>query len=198
MSQVPPYADAHISNARATLSAASIASFILGLFFCIPVLTSLLALLFAFAGLRATRSDNPAGPRGGRGFAITGLVLGIVGLVLWAGVGAMTAYVISASAAPRAVLHTFAADLAANNKSAALAISTSAIDADGFDKTRTYIVPFGAYRDLTCTGAYVGNFNGSESCRLTGTADFAAGPHTFSAVVINDAGTWKIAGFHIW
>jgi hypothetical protein len=198
MSEVPPYADARISNVRAKLSAASITSFILGLFFCIPLITSLLALLFAVVGLRATRADNPAGPRGGRGFAITGLVLGILGLVLWAGVGVMTAYIISASAAPRALVHTFAADLAANNKPAALAISTPAIDADGFDKTHAYIVPFGAYRDLTCTGAYLGNFNGSESCRLSGHADFATGSHPFSAVVINDGGTWKIAGFHIW
>ncbi len=192
VSEVPSYANSQAGAARARLSASSITGFVLGLLFCVPVITSVLALLFSIVGMRATRG----GDRSGRGFAIAGLVLGIIGLVLWGGVGAFTAFLISASAPARAVLHDFASDLAANNKPAALAIST--ISSDDFDKLHTYLAPFGAYRDLTCTSVNIGKTFGVESCSLNGTASFAGGSHPFFAVVTNSGGTWKVAGFRIW
>jgi prepilin-type processing-associated H-X9-DG protein/predicted Zn finger-like uncharacterized protein len=58
-------------------SGLAIASLVLGLFICLPI-ASLLAIIFGIVALSKTRD-----PRiGGKGLAIAGLVLGIIGLVL--------------------------------------------------------------------------------------------------------------------
>ncbi|MDZ5622916.1 DUF4190 domain-containing protein [Nocardioides bizhenqiangii] len=56
----------------------SIASLVLGLICCAPV-----GLILGFVGLKRTKG----GQRKGRGFAITGIVLGLLGLLVWIGVG---------------------------------------------------------------------------------------------------------------
>src|SRR3954469_372071 len=94
MSEVPSYARPDDSLAKVRLSAASMTSFVMGLLLCIPVITSLLAIVFAAVGFRATRPGGGSSGRRGRGFAIAGLILGIIGLVIWSGTGALVAFVI--------------------------------------------------------------------------------------------------------
>src|SRR3954447_25965195 len=54
----------------------AVASLVCGVLFCIPVITGLLAILFGILGIRKASS----GRAGGKGMAIAGLLLGIVGL----------------------------------------------------------------------------------------------------------------------
>jgi len=81
MDEIPSYASPPVGMAKARLSAASIVSFVCGVLFCLPLFTSIVAIICGIIGIRATRTPAVRG----RGFAIAGLVLGIVGMLLWVG-----------------------------------------------------------------------------------------------------------------
>lgn len=57
----------------------AVASLVCGIVLCVPALTSLLAILFGIVGLRKARDPQT----GGRGLALTGIILGVVGVLLW-------------------------------------------------------------------------------------------------------------------
>src|SRR4051812_31685148 len=61
----------------------AIASLICGLLGCIPGIASLLAIVFGIVGVKKANEPQTSG----KGIAITGIVLGLVGLLLWAGCG---------------------------------------------------------------------------------------------------------------
>src|SRR5687768_6099324 len=63
---------------------AAITSLIMGVLFCVPFLTSFLAIIFGFVGIRKARDPQV----GGKGLAIAGLLLGLVGLVGWIAISA--------------------------------------------------------------------------------------------------------------
>lgn len=65
-------------NEPAKTDGVSIASLVLSLVCCAPV-----GLILGFVGLRRTKG----GQRKGRGLAITGIVLGLLGLLVWIGMG---------------------------------------------------------------------------------------------------------------
>jgi hypothetical protein len=60
-------------------SGAAIASLILGIFGCIPFATSLLAIILGIVGIKKTSNPQYTG----RGLAITGLILGLLGIAGW-------------------------------------------------------------------------------------------------------------------
>ncbi len=67
---------------QASTSSMAVTSLIFGLLgFCVPYLASLLAIIFGSAGMVRTGE----GKRSGRGFALTGLILGIFTLLGWGG-----------------------------------------------------------------------------------------------------------------
>jgi Domain of unknown function (DUF4190) len=68
------------------VSGRAIASLVFGVMFCVPLVPSLLAMLLGAAGLRETRR----GARSGRRLAMTGLILGVVGVAGWLLVGSVT------------------------------------------------------------------------------------------------------------
>jgi hypothetical protein len=72
----------------ARTSGAAIASLICGILLCIPVLTQLLAIILGFVGIKSAGRPGVSG----KGMAITGLVLGLLGLLGWAGFGATIYY----------------------------------------------------------------------------------------------------------
>src|SRR5690242_7472396 len=70
----------HPRREEAVTSGKAIASLICGLLFCIPILPSILAIIFGALGLRDIGRSR--GRLSGQGLAISGLVLGSVGLVV--------------------------------------------------------------------------------------------------------------------
>jgi len=69
-------------------SKAAIFSLVCGILFCVPVVTNLAAIIFGVVGLRKTREGGVKG----RGLAWTGLMLGIVSLLVWGGIIGGTGY----------------------------------------------------------------------------------------------------------
>lgn len=83
---MPQYGMPGTPAPRAGTSGAAIASLICGILGCIPLITSLLAVILGILGIKATSN----GRAGGRGMAIAGLILGLLGLAGWSvGGGAM-------------------------------------------------------------------------------------------------------------
>jgi len=73
----PPGGDSGF-NQPAKTDGVSIASLVLSLICCAPV-----GLILGFVGIKRTKG----GQRKGRGLAITGVVLGLIGLLAWVGIG---------------------------------------------------------------------------------------------------------------
>jgi hypothetical protein len=191
MSEIPSYATPTESMRHTRTSAKAITSLVLGILLCIPVLTSLAAILFAIAAIRTTRDPLVRG----RGMAIAGLVLGICGMVLWSTIGAFTIFLLIASQPPRAVLTDFAADLGRNDLPAATALcDPTTFKADDLDGVHKYITPFGTYLDQTCTSVNLR----STLCVLSGTMRFSTGSHIYTATLMKTGSDWKIWGFHIY
>jgi Domain of unknown function (DUF4190) len=60
----------------------AVASLVLGIlqFFCVPLIGTVLALVFGFIG--RNQIDQSGGAQGGRGMAVAGIVLGFIGVAL--------------------------------------------------------------------------------------------------------------------
>ena len=74
-----PYGQPGFGQAPRGTSGAAIASLICGILGCVPFITSLLAVILGFVGIKATSN----GRAGGRGMAIAGLILGLLGIFGW-------------------------------------------------------------------------------------------------------------------
>jgi hypothetical protein len=57
----------------------AIGSLICGILGCIPVITSLLAVILGILGIKKSKQPNT----GGKGLAIAGIILGIIGIIGW-------------------------------------------------------------------------------------------------------------------
>ncbi|MGA2500467.1 MAG: DUF4190 domain-containing protein, partial [Tepidisphaeraceae bacterium] len=79
--QVPPGAYS-MAPAKAG-NGMAVASLVCGFLFCIPAITGLLAVILGLAGF--SRGKDPR--RGGRGMAMAGIILGLISLVAWGGIG---------------------------------------------------------------------------------------------------------------
>src|ERR1700722_38995 len=88
-------------------SGAAIASLILGILGCVPLLTGILAVILGAVGISATKKPNV----GGRGLAIAGLVLGLVSIVGWTGFGGLMGWAYIETGPSRIAARTFVTDL---------------------------------------------------------------------------------------
>ncbi len=101
-------------------SAAAVAAFVFSLLLCIPLLNAVLAFLLGIIGFSATGKPGVKG----RGFAVTALVLSILQLLCWGGLGIVYKTLWNKSAVPRQVATKFVADMGNENFADAATIST--------------------------------------------------------------------------
>jgi hypothetical protein len=108
------------------------------------------------------------------------------------------AMAVAASAQPRAALHDFARNIAANNIPAAVAQSDPSLGADRLTALHTEFAKYGTYTDLTSWGFNVATGPTGTQCDLTGVVYFSTGPKAFVALLVKDAsGTWKVLEFRV-
>jgi hypothetical protein len=161
----------HVPPAAPRTSGAAIASLILGIIGCLPLVTSILAVILGIIGIRKT-----ADPRyTGRGLAIAGLILGIIGLLFWGGTGiaAYTLYQISKPVSQ--VAHQFTTDVAAGNLSAAEARCEANVTQAQLQQLADQFKQWGTLQDLTLLSRQFDQKNGQTVWNLDGMAKFSSG-----------------------
>ena len=139
-------------------SGSAITSLVLGLLFCIPGITSLGAIIFGLVGIRATARPHYTG----RGMAIAGLVLGLLGLFGWGAVSVLAYHGVRAGLADAVVANAFFHDLAAGDTAAASAECVSGTTPANLQQMADDMKPLGTFRALQPNGYTFKNYNGSR------------------------------------
>jgi hypothetical protein len=127
---------------------AAIASLICSLLGCIPFITSLLAILLGIIGIRNTKDPRV----GGKGMAIAGLILGLLGLAVWGLMGGTIWALIQGTAPMRDSAKAFVTDLANGNVAQAQTHATSRMTKPKLDAVSASLQSMGKLQDVTCVG----------------------------------------------
>jgi hypothetical protein len=188
----PPYASPGVATAQRR-NGPALASLILGILGCVPVLTGLLAMILGFVGLRRTRDPRV----GGKGMAIAGLVLGLLSLLGWTVFGGGVIALLVGTAPQRDLAKQFIRDVAAGRIDAALAVSTPDVKRADCEEFFQGMKTFGSLNDITISNISLNTANGVTTARLAGTATFTQGSPTFEIGLIKLNGQWKIRGMSV-
>ncbi len=170
----------------------AIASLVLGILGCVPVLTGMLAIVFGIVGIRKTR--DPA--VGGKGLAIAGLILGILSIVGWVGFGGLIGVGYVESKPARSVARQFLTDVSAGNTAAALA-NSSGFSAGQIQGVSSQLKSMGTLLSVTFTSFNVSAINGSTTVNLAGIANFSNGPKTCTFVLAKTGGVYKVTSYWV-
>lgn len=166
----------------------AVASLVLGILGCVPLITGLLAILFGIIGLRRARQPYTSG----KGLAVAGLVLGIVSILFWCSCVGFSSVMYVRSGPARSVTRQYIQDLSTNHLAAAQASAASQVRLSQIQGQRDEVSQWGNLTDVRFTAMYYNTVNGISQWRLTGIASFAQGPHWFEALLIEQNGQWKI------
>lgn len=187
---------AYSMPAQRHTSAAAITSLVCGILGCIPFITGLLAVVCGFIGMRTTRDPRYSG----RGMAVAGLILGLLSLLVWGGIGATAglggwlAYTHTKPA--REAAKQFATDLAVGNVDAAHARCTSQVRREDLVTASAKIKKWGPLQDTTMPVGSVQTINGLEEAFVAGVATFSGtGGVPYAVGFKKEGGTLKVNGF---
>jgi hypothetical protein len=179
---------------RPRTSAAAITSLVTGLLLCIPLVTQVAAIVSGILGFRATAKPHVSG----RGFAIAGLVLGVVGLLGWAGVGFAGYSAFEASGPVRETARTWIEDVAAGDTDAAIASSVPALQRADVAAMTPYLMEHGGMlQSVSFSRFNVRTLNGQTSWTLGGTADFDGEDAAFEIVLVSAGDSYLVRNFNI-
>jgi uncharacterized membrane protein required for colicin V production len=174
-------------------SGTAVTSLIFGILICIPFLTSLLATILGFVGISSTK--NPAVR--GRGMAIAGLILGILGLLMWGSVSLRLEHYLQATVSERVFAKTYVNNLLAGNLSANASSSTAQITQDELQTLQQQAQPFGTLQN-SYIFAIPGNENGFYMCVAVGVCQFSNGQHQFQMKIVKDSNGNLLADSFQW
>lgn len=170
----------------------AIASFIVGLIGCVPLLSGILAIIFGILGIKT--ASRPG--YGLKGLAIAGIVLGVLGILAWSGVVVGAYYALRYTSPPRMVAKQFAQDLSAGNGSAALAKSTGISQAK-IDAEIAKLKGKGGIQDITLPMIHVNSTNGRTTWHFTGTITFKSGTASYDVDLLEQGKTYRVTQFTI-
>ena len=167
---------------------AALASLILGILGCVPFITSLLAVILGFIGIRKTRDPRV----GGKGMAIAGLVLGFLGLILWGLFGGGIMALMVGTKPIRDAGKQFLTVLSSGQTTEAAALCTSNITVADCDKLYASIKSLGPLKDVTAFGTNVQSAGGASTGVLGGAVTFTNGAKPFAMELVKENGVWKV------
>jgi hypothetical protein len=172
---------------------AAIASLVLGILGCVPLLTGVAAILLGIIGLRKTR--DPA--VGGQGLAVAGLILGMVSLLGWGIFGGFLGYGYVESKPAGAVAQQFLQDVSAGNVNAAAANSAGFSPAQ-LQANSQQMKQFGSLQgvNLNSFSIFRGT-NGQTMMHLGGTATYVSGQKTCTFDLVKQGATYKVARYWV-
>jgi len=170
-------------------SGAAITSLVCGLLFCIPGLTGLVAVITGFIGIKSTSRPNV----GGRGMAITGLILGFLSLGGWAVAGYAIYGVTKQAIAVAQDGKAFSNAVIAGDLTGAKQFTTSSFTDDSLKQLQTQLSSWGTLNDLQVASWNQSATLGGSSFVITGNAVFSQGGRkTFNLTVVKQNDKWKI------
>jgi len=170
-------------------SGAAVASLICGIVGC-TIIGGLLGLILGLVGISATK--NPAVK--GRGMAITGLILSILFLGLWAlGCSGMYHLYQRLMHGPESQFaEQYIKDLDAGDATAVMNESTSAITAPEVDEWIARMKTWGTLQKTAVGGIEIDSRNGQTTIPAAGKCQFSSGQsHSFAMKMHNEGGTLK-------
>jgi hypothetical protein len=172
---------------RQRLSKAALAAFICGLVF-IPIITGIAALVAGFVGIRATRDPLIAGRR----FAVAGIILGVLNLVIWA---CLAASYVPTFSIRRAALK-YIDDL--NENRADVAASESTLDHQPDIPDNLHMVHrVGTVDDIEIVSITPQTMNGVPAATVSGFIGYTNSniAYIYTLDLIWEDGGWKVSGF---
>ena len=195
MSQIPAGSE---SKGRPTTAAqapkepdgnpAALFSFILGILICVPLVTSLAAVVLGLIGLR--KSHHPLA--GGRSLAVGGLAMGVVGLGLWLAATGFFANRWISSAPQRELTARFIQELSVSNLDAAAADSEPTFGPKRIQKWNDRLSHLGALQGVQVRGIFYNGSGADAEWTLTGRAIYSRGVAPFSVTVVKHENGWKV------
>jgi hypothetical protein len=192
MSSPPP---AYLPPAPKQNNVAAIIALITGILGCIPGV-SLLAIILGFVGIIKAGKPNV----GGKGMAIAGLILGLIGTVGWVGgtaAIALKARAVFAQTAPaRDASRRFATAIGSGDADAAMRECSSSVSADKVHTAITQAQSWGAFKDATFFSFNMNNQNGLKLFTVAGSAIFTNTAKPFQATLDQEDGVYKITDFN--
>ncbi len=168
--QVPPGGYSMAPAAKAG-NGMAVASLVCGFLFCIPAITGLLAVVFGLAGF--SRGKDPR--RGGRGMAMAGIILGLVSLVAWSGIGYGVYWGVGQIKAFVVPTTGLMETLSKNDIPGARQYVTSAVSDADLANARQKFSALGEFVRLDAPNFVQSSVNGVTTYTLTGKGVFAKG-----------------------
>ncbi|WP_428937629.1 DUF4190 domain-containing protein [Fontivita pretiosa] len=196
MSQMPPQQPPPTSYGAfpppgaARTNGMAVASLICGLLICVPVLTSLLAIVFGILGIRKANQTQV----GGKGMAIAGLVLGVLGILGWVSFG--TASYMGFHALKDRVLQpaeqtgsAFFTSLAEGDTAKAQSYTTGKLSSAELESLSAQLKGLGSFKDFSIS-RFDADSSGGNSIHIVvaGSANFQNGSKRFTATLVGDVG----------
>lgn len=166
---------------------AAIGSLVCGVLFCIPAITSLVAIILGFIGLRKARDPQV----GGKGLAIAGLILGFLGVGMWVLFGGAIFALVKGTGPQRDVARQVVTDLAASNVDAAAANTDPAsINREELEALSQQMQGWGTLTDTWVIGV---NAPGQTETALAVVMQYGQVQRQFEAVVSKGSdGKYKV------
>jgi len=175
-------------------SALAITSLILGLLGCVPFVTSLLAVLFGIAGIGATRKPAVYG----KGLAIGGLILGILGLIGWCCASAVVGWAYIEAKPAREVTRQFLADLSTGKVDDAAARCVPTMPRKTLEDQAAQMKTWGALQDTRFFSmSAMKNAGSPTEAVVGGSATFGTTTKSVQFQLVKQGDTFKIREFQI-
>jgi hypothetical protein len=167
----------------------AITSLVCGLLGCVPFATGVIAVITGIVGVK--KSNDPR--YGGRGFAIGGLVLGLLSVLFWAFFGSVFVGVFTATGQPRKLAQDFVKMISEGAIDPAMQYVAPNMTREQLDVLAQDMQPWGQLQDLTSYSSSINAQAGQTICELKGTATFANSEHPFSMTLVKQGGMWRVS-----
>jgi hypothetical protein len=166
----------------------AITSLATGVVGCVPVV-GVIAIITGIVGLK--KANDPR--FGGRGLAIGGIVLGVLGTLFAVFFGSLFFGLLTATGQPRQLAQDFVKMTSEGAADTAAHYTAKTIPRAQLDIWASQMQQWGKYQDLTSTSSSIDVTGGLTVCQLSGTATFADGDHPFEMTLIKENGAWKVS-----
>ncbi len=174
-----------------TLNRPALFSFICGLLMCVPFAAPL-AIILGTIGFRHGRRPNI----GGTGFATVGLMLGIVGTVIWIGLGTIAAkeYIITRPAWN--VIVAFRRDVTLQDRGAARELCSKSVPVGAVRKLLIRRKKWGQFTNTNFPAVRMVKYQGRTCWRMISTATFSHARRVSTFIVYHaKSGRFEIMAF---